>query len=280
MSTYDLRSNIKNKPGAQGTLFKVNDKSTYSDRRWPQGYTPERLNDVRDALKDTRFKTFSPGLGSAPIRKWEDLDRDHFARTVAPSSLPANDLRGLTKVDTKITSGSKDTEAEYRPGMREIGWDLGRADHAKNLVHEIGHHVENMRQDLPPIQPGQIQRHAEAHVAAKGKTRAPNSSELANIARTVDINMGEGYADNYHVQHYRSPGRNGQRATQGRYEEIHGTWAMSHAPGYYDVRTPPPAQHLGPQFTGMNKIEHIVNTSLGHEDESGQTALFPESQVR
>jgi hypothetical protein len=92
---YDLRSNLKGKPGSQGTLFQVHDKGLLNpQQRWPQGYTPERLNTVRDATRDISFRTHA-GDPQAPHRQWEHLDREHFAKTVARTTVPAEDLQGL-----------------------------------------------------------------------------------------------------------------------------------------------------------------------------------------
>lgn len=262
---YDLRSNIKDKPGSQGTLFQVKDKGLLNpEQRWPHGYTPERLNAVRDAVKDTRFETYA-GANAAdtdrsgkqtavtPQRLWEPLDRDHFAKTVAKTTVPADDLKGITEVNHKITMPH--ALAEYRPASRSIGWSGAKASADRDLVHEIGHHVDNMRsRDAETMEgttrnltAGIAPKHVQEYWEGKGRTGEPNETVRASVTRSVSRGIAEGYADNYYTEHYRGPGRKHERASQGRYEDIQTEESLNDGfPGYRDVR---PAQHMGPQFS-------------------------------
>jgi hypothetical protein len=251
---YDLRSNLKGKPGSQGTLFQVHDKGLLNpQQRWPQGYTPERLNTVRDATRDISFRTYA-GDPQAPHRQWEHLDREHFAKTVARTTVPAEDLQGLRGVNA---DHGKDNYAEYRVAKREIGWGIRKPEADGNLIHEIGHHVDNMRsREADPMSPapgttaalapGIAKNHAQQYWTDKGNEGRPNTTVRRNVEAHVNLGVGEAVADNYYVKHYRGPGRKAARPTQGRYEDIQGPEGINNYPGYRDVR---PGPHMGPQFS-------------------------------
>lgn len=245
---YDLRSNIKGKPGSQGTLFKVKDKGLLNpDQRWPQGYTPERLNAVRDATRDIRI---SPALGDGHSvgELQSDHSRERFNRTVARSTIPTSDLQGIREVDSRAEATHA---ATYYPAARRIGIRPELPDHDKNLIHEIGHHVDfshaRQAETLADSTRGRIPDIARAHVERTRGIDNPNSTQLANAVRDVTYGAREGYADNYYTDHYREPGRKGGRVSTGRYEaNFPGPGEIERRyPGYRDVR---PASHMGPQF--------------------------------
>src|SRR4051812_26976626 len=107
---WDMRSNIKAKPGSQGTLF-GHDKSVLNPRmRWPKGYEPERLSEVREALDH----------GTEVHGSSDTHQMAHYARivdTVARSTIPAEHLKGLRTVDHRVNPG---TEGTYWPGRRHL----------------------------------------------------------------------------------------------------------------------------------------------------------------
>jgi hypothetical protein len=166
---------------------------------------------------------------------------------VARSTVPAEDLHGLREVDSRADAHHN---ATYFPAERRIGIRPELADHDKNLIHEIGHHVDFQRAKQADTLEGTTRNRlpeiARAHVARTRGIEEPNSSQIANAARDVSYGAREGYADNYYVKHYRGPGRKGERATQGRYEEIQDNVGEDY-PGYRDVRPAAP-EHMGPQF--------------------------------
>jgi hypothetical protein len=247
---YDLRSNIKGKAGSQGTLFQVKDKSLLNpEQRWPQGYTPDRLNTVREATRDIRVSpVFASGRSLGELRSGHSHER--FDRMIARSTVPTEDLQGLREVDSRAQA---DHHATYYPREQRIGIRPEIPDHEANLIHELGHHVDNMRARSAETMEGTTRNriaavataHAERDWAARGRPGSPNSTALSNAVASVRYGMGEGYADNYYVEHYRSPGRNGQSPAQGRYEDLQGEHLDTGYPGYRDVR---PAPHMGPQF--------------------------------
>ncbi len=256
---YDLRSNIKGKPGSQGTLFQVKDKGLLNPaQRWPRGYTPERQAEVRGALSDVP-------VTSSRIRNVEGLggvtrSREARARvedTVARSTIPTEHLSGLTRVHDRPQQGHA---ATYWPGTHEVGIDMlsGKDKVDRSLVHELGHHYDTTDPNQNMAVRKQVQDAGAAMATKEWEKRPPLSrgtgpTGTARIMAEGNVSGGvkEATADNYMVEHYRTRGRNPEPVTSGRYED---NWAPHEReqrfPGYNDVRPP---QHMGPQFTHTNE---------------------------
>ena len=249
---YDLRSNIKGKPGSQGTLFQVKDKGLLNpQQRWPKGYTPERLTEVRKGLKDT---TVVPPdhLYSGPddhVQKTKGVNsfgyRARVEDTIARTTVPGRDLQGLRTIHGEPDSGD---DASYWPGRHEVGVDMTHSDSARSLVHELGHHYYNdhsldAQRTIPEV--------AESHAwRDKGKYQErPNATGKVMAQAKVQEGVHEALADSYYEQHYRTGGRNSQpEGKGGLYEQMFTTEKLDqHYPGYTDVR-PSPYRNMGPQF--------------------------------
>lgn len=266
---YDLRSNIKGKPGSQGTLFQVRDKGLLNpQQRWPKGYTPERQAEVRDALKDTTI--IGPGhFGRATP---EQMDKGRFYAypeaehrintTIARSTIPSEHLKGIDRIHDEPAEGTVGT---YWPGKREIG--LGQvtramlepgarprkepretqADVDKTLIHEIGHHVDTAyTRETDKI---------SQSLAAQRVGSSPHGPDVQQEAQRIDRGVGEAVADNYAMEHYRGPGRNPERLERGVYTEHHSPAKLERDyPGYNQaahgsyMNKRPARSPLGPQF--------------------------------
>lgn len=248
---YDLRSNIKGKPGSQGTLFQVKDKGLLNPaQRWPRGYTPERQEEVRGELfadhlgRNTRF------FGAEG--RHDNAVRARFVDTVARSTMPARHLNNLGEV---TEYPAKDTRGTYWPGMNSrLAVNLhteNEGDRAgQTLLHELGHHHANQAFDLPEPKQETVHAAAELGMADWRRSRGPNASDLHMAEGRVRMGMHEGYADNYMTEHYRTRGRNPQPVTEGAYESnpnFAGGRLEREYPGYRDIR-PRPQAHMGPQF--------------------------------
>jgi hypothetical protein len=225
---YDMRSNLKNKPGAQGTLFQVKDKGLLNpQQRWPKGYTPERQREVSDAL--SQQTSVYPTMRVYPPRP-ESHVRARLTDAIARSTVPTEHLAGLRTVHDQPEHGH---EATYWPGRQTMAVNLfgkhenqgimgdepyGSAEPdagAKNLLHELGHHVDHM----------------VTRESARLNRENKNILYAANGKGYADA--GEAVADNYYVEHYRGPGRKGAQVTQGRYED---SGLAEHMPAYREVR--------------------------------------------
>lgn len=157
--SWDVRTNIKAKPGSQGTLFQGGSEQM-TDAKWPRGYTPGRLAIARAAAdphgmysrgehdkSDNRF-------GTGPQRR--DL-----IDTIARSTVPAEHLQdvkfypGQNDLDYNrpkdsgskfVTGGTYTRKGSQRGAMtyRENEISIRRGNEANSVpIHEIGHHVSH-----------------------------------------------------------------------------------------------------------------------------------------
>lgn len=242
---YDLRSNIKGKPGSQGTLFQVKDKGLLNpQQRWPRGYTPERNREVSEALD--LHTNVSPTTRVDPPRRATEV-RARLQDAIARSTVPAEHLAGLRTIHDQPEQGH---DATYWPGRQSVavnmfsrnegaitGHDEDEDEHdagAKNLIHELGHHHDFF----------QTRESAALTRENKNILYARNGRGYADA--------GEAVADNYYVEHYRGPGRAGARATQGRYED---NGLADEMPAYREVRPLQPRQFQKEQPTLFDQVE-------------------------
>lgn len=237
---WDLRSNIKGKPGSQGTLFQGGRSQLNPQQRWPRGYTPERQEAVREGMKDAwgrRTAVYGAGDHS------DESQRARVVDTVARSTIPESHLFGLETIDSYPDKGTVGT---YRPRKAHLSVDMhtrNEGDAAgQTLVHELGHHhVASDRGHN--IRTGQLIEEVamrDKHVAPfRSPTGDVNSSGRLMAESQVNPGVHEAAADNYMVEHYRTRGRNPKPVEQGAYEQSFTTEQMDkHYPGYTDVRPP------------------------------------------
>ena len=258
---WDLRSNIKAKPGSQGTLFRAADKGLLNpEQRWPRGYTPERLGAVREALSDTDIAGFShedPVRLSPPQR--DAKGRERYAKypqtearvtsALARSTVPPEHLHGLTRIHDQPHPLHL---ATYFPNTRELAVVINRPgrEGEEHLIHELGHHVSAQSQlgKYVATEIGTDQAYRDFGESAR-ITHPPESS-IRNHIQRLHAGVEEAVADSYALEHFRPHGRinpTHQPQIEGLYERLHtSAWLDEHFPGYSAVR--PRQQHLGPQF--------------------------------
>jgi hypothetical protein len=253
-----MRSNIKAKPGSQGTLFRPASKSLLNpQQRWPKGYTPERLNEVRSALKDTAVHADPEYVGieeedHAGRTRVETQHRPRVEQAIARSTVPVEHLQGLSEIHDHVDEGTVGT---YWPAKRlggpnslavdMSGYHVDSREAEGVLIHELGHHHDFEHSlDLHRVTREVSEKHAWKD---KGPyQQKPTQSGVYQAESKVRAGVAEATADNYFTEHYRTPGRNPQRVTKGQYENNFTTDRLDQKyPGYTDVR---PAQHMGPQF--------------------------------
>lgn len=273
--SYDLRSNIKGKPGSQGTLFQVKDKGLLNpEQRWPKGYTPERSREVDQAVAHVPITYPDHMEDSHEPGEYHEMSRyrPQLLDVVKRSTVPTADLAGLREIHGQAGEGH---DATYWPGKRTIGIDMtaGRGQD-KALIHELGHHKDLQVDPLPGIE--HINRLALEH-ASKNKPDwqvAPTTSGVIQEANKVRQGVGEAMADNYAVEHYRSPGKiaNQKKTPRGAYEDNFDRDELDrHYPGYTDVRPSPYAPgSLGPQF----KQEHLPGMDSSWTQAQKERAWF------
>lgn len=147
--TWDVRTNIKAKPGSQGTLFQGG-SDQMTDAKWPRHYTPERLAEAHEAVSPSkRVLRDRPGMGKYDTNP----DTRRLIDTVARSTVPAEHLQRLQfspgKLPEEMNTGSGDAQMTAdglytRPrsprGNAHISVRQGMADNPV-AIHEIGHHA-------------------------------------------------------------------------------------------------------------------------------------------
>lgn len=255
---WDMRSNIKAKPGSQGTLFQPTKGVLNPQQRWPRGYTPERLNEVRGALAKTSISHPEHMEDEHEPGDYREMYgyRERTMRAIAKSTVPAHHLIGLREIHGEPyqdpDTGRSD-QGTYWPREKTIGIDLTEAETDKTLIHEIGHHVDHFHE--PGAYVEKVNEVAPQH-AERDYRGLLNVSALAQARNKVEPGVGEATADNYYVEHYRTGGRKSRPTRgQGLYQEGHlSGWIDKNYPGYSDVRQHKDYANLsGLQF----KQEHL-----------------------
>jgi hypothetical protein len=148
--SWDVRSNIKAKPGSQGTLFQGG-SDQMTAKKWPRGYTPERLHEVKSAaLPDKRILADEPHMYPFDTNGEKRKLVDNIAR----STVPVHHLLGVQfePGQTSLAMSSSDPHDPAVPGglyeQRSGQWGghatikLHEGVAARpTAIHEIGHHV-------------------------------------------------------------------------------------------------------------------------------------------
>ena len=273
---WNMQSNIKAKPGSQGTLFQPASKSVLNpQQRWPQGYTPERLNEVREGLEKTVVTHPDHLEDSHEPGDYRDIMgyRERVARSIAKSTVPPEHLEGL-----KAIHGHPDADdhGTYWPKRKQIGIDMTQGgDIDRTLIHEIGHHVHNdgttSQGSMTAFK--EIERVTEKH-AWQDKSKyhdKPTGSGFAMAHNKVQAGVHEALADNYLTEHYRTGGRKSEGITEGAYEKnFTSDRREAYYPGYNDVRPP----QVSPTLQGMQfrQGELISRNTVERDQERKQNA--------
>lgn len=155
--SWDVRTNIKTKPGSQGTLFQGG-SDQMTDAKWPRHYTPERLAQIKDVVAPKQ-KVFPdrPGMG-----KYDDApDTRKLIDNIARSTVPGDHLQHLqfsaNKQPGEMTVGEGDSQmtadglysrSKLRVGDGLIRMRRGMAD-SPVAIHEIGHHLDHLTGRAP-----------------------------------------------------------------------------------------------------------------------------------
>lgn len=179
--------------------------------RYPRGFTPERQREVNEALSGVMVGAFNePHDSRGPLRAGSREDA-LVRETIARSTVPARDLRGLHTVMTGAEH-LVDSAAEHAAGFYESkrgtffgefpvadvvlrdrmsasDHDLWREPASVNrtgsyLIHELGHHRQNR------------------HFLSRGSTRNPYRSEPDYMYAGGGHAKFEADAENYKDQHF------------------------------------------------------------------------------
>lgn len=131
---WNLQTNLKNKPNAQGTLFSGGKSQIPDEKRYPRGYTPERMADVKNTVQ------FPVSRGYAQGRDF--FNRAAAMQTVARSTIPTSDMAGLTMSVLPTKGRTLSGNSYYESSEKTV--KLMQSDATRDtVVHEIGHHVSH-----------------------------------------------------------------------------------------------------------------------------------------
>jgi len=174
---------------------------------WPRGFSPERRSEVLEAMPPVRGGGYDPDTskrirdemrasameggpggieGSPTAMRHNEGHQRRTAEMIARSSVPTEDLRGVSKISWHKPRDITGGVGQYDPADSTIGIAGGEGGgvlpgRESTLVHEIGHHVSRR----------------EGNPHAPGMSRDPQQR-----------GQEEGYADRYSAQHARShPGK-------------------------------------------------------------------------
>lgn len=212
---WDVRTNISASPGAQGTLFSGGKKYA-SDKRYPRGYTPERLADVKDSV-DTSNASVSWGQQ----RTLEALHGHEKAKFVGDFGEPNRRLIDAVARSTVPTdklmytdeSGNKDDvirfttghptgslgegiaghyvsrqlqEHQGNPGSRPVIAVTKGSEDSPTIIHEIGHHVDSEERGYHyhhtanPVGMGEAEGRADAYADTHYRNRSGRAEKKWN----------------------------------------------------------------------------------------------------
>lgn len=223
----------------QGKLFQ--DPKPVAGHRYPRGYTPERMAEVRRETDDV-VRHSQPGvsLGRKPISyslTGSTLDSPYNVRqgkrlaqeAIARSNIPAEHLQGLQRIGLEsglrgTGFGLEDKLGSYAPAKREISieplrgsLEQERGRPARGLILDQAQLRRNKglsRQQAQPIYDAALVHEIGHHVDFT-RRRIAGSQERTKRALGSPTGRGkaEGEADRYMLNRFRNDPRN-QRRTQ------------------------------------------------------------------
>ena len=189
--SWDVRTNIKAKPGSQGTLFQGGSEQM-TDAKWPRGYTPERLHEVHQVVSPSKRPLRDrPSMGEYDTNGETRKLIDNIAR----STVPSEHLQRLQffpgKLDEEMTTGKGDSQMlagglynkPATPNPNRFGMIRVRRGDADNpvAIHEIGHHASYLagRPDITTrTQQGHEEATADAYAETHFRDRRGQKSDL------------------------------------------------------------------------------------------------------
>ena len=136
---WNLQTNLKNKPNAQGTLFSGGASQIPAEKRYPRGYTPERMRAVEQS-------TIVEGMQTGHLGQYRTT-RQGILDNLARSSAPLKDIEGfhvsVANPDQSEVMSKMGVGGEYRKqsgfwGSATI--HMSRVD-GPTVIHELGHHA-------------------------------------------------------------------------------------------------------------------------------------------
>lgn len=249
---FRMTTNIKARPGSQGTLFQGG--KPVAQHRWPRGYSPMRMASVSTMFgegtsRSPRRITTQRDIHADPEDPlmshphYNPFSQQHSERLMleplARSSVPLEHFSTLRGIHMNISESTRPGEhAHYSPTNASIQVNrqpfLAHDEHTRIamadsvLLHEVGHHID-------------IQ--SRAHDIADTAARHPQGFEAGFEAQRGDL---ERRADEGMIKHFRNDPRNQRRSGFDVRKETYGGRGVGHlaGAGYRDPgAAPEPTDH-------------------------------------
>lgn len=145
---WDVGPVLKDKMGSQGTLFRGGTKFS-SDKRYPRGYTPERQQEVADAVVQPSTKVYTDARGTQVSHGTQSANfKDRKVRGSGDMSAPMEHesrqpVRDLVDNIARSTVPVEDLTSEVEPGRKLHFWvghnlDQGSRSSRRDAVQDLG----------------------------------------------------------------------------------------------------------------------------------------------
>ncbi|WP_020142363.1 hypothetical protein [Terracoccus sp. 273MFTsu3.1] len=219
---WNLQTNLKPKPNAQGTLFSGGKSQIPAEKRYPRGYTPERMRAVQSATM-VEGAQISPNVGPYMATRHDVLSN------LARSSAPVEDMRKLHVQVGSLTESQEMAEQGKAGDYRSGGGGWGRARvalnqiHGDTVIHELGHHVSHTQgtehsEYALPSQRGREEGFADAY-ADKHFNPHPSAKKLMlddDRRGTLPYLPSDRQASTRFAKEHFASGYNAMRPMEGR----------------------------------------------------------------
>ena len=306
--TPGFRNRFKGDP-QQGTLFRASAKELDpTGQRYPRGYTPERRDEVWDAVGEVGYSNlgerFNPATGDAELpmlfsgedefsamddtskRNWGEgraVIRDAVARSTVPMDVVSRVQFGVTpnirsnafygpKDDAIVFGRSAADAQQHREGFGS-GYptpETQRLDQGQTIIHELGHAADPSLEPLRGKRTNIIDRHGDFPV--EGYTEPE------------DLGAAEQFADDFAEEHFRHDPRLGRKATFDTATASYAGAAPSdippgHLAGYekWSDRSQRAAQDLRPRHEAAEREGRQRQALAAETGESAPVKDFPKT---
>lgn len=203
---WNLVPETKNKPNAQGTLFRAPVTARTPESRQPRGYSPERYAEVRGTLNGKVVTNEGRSLSREKRRSTDEL-----ARSLSRSTVPIERIASVNRWSTEAPLTT--ALGEHHASESDTYIKLQAKAHRSSYVvsHELGH---------------------EESYRAAGNQRAYSTDH--------EQGAEEGFADQYATGRAFHPGykKRPEKMVSGHEERAWRDHAGEFGKGYLDVRFP------------------------------------------
>jgi hypothetical protein len=263
---FDYGPRTKNKPNAQGTLFRAPSSMRTPESRQPRGYSPERYRAVQEAL-GVRRTSQGPGTygghehGGMGMHVYHG-HADVLARSVASVARSTVPLEHITRPvpdqpaseenpDLHLGVWAKDDKRPERghyskPGSTAIKHQgriaVNEDATDQTVIHEIGHHVDRANPYRDPAEQGAAEGFADAYASRHARTAGYKQRPAPREPHPEDWHAhleAQGRGDHYEKQAFDYAYRKQHPALQpGQFDDPSGLGPKTYPKGHIEGQLP------------------------------------------